>query len=214
MLHFHIITLFPESIEPYLESSMLGRAQEKKRITVSFYNPRNYTDDPHRRVDRRPYGGGPGMVLAPEPVLRAAEHAIGRKKDVEVLFFSPSGTPFDGDMAKKLSAKRHIVMIAGHYEGIDERVKEILGAREVSIGPYILTGGELPAAVVADAITRYVPGVLGKEHSREDERTASPAVYTRPEALTWKRCTYRVPDVLRSGHHEEIERWKRTQRGD
>lgn len=212
MVHFHIITLFPESIEPYLASSILGRAQEKKRIKVSFYNPRDYTDDPHRRVDRRPYGGGPGMVLAAEPILRAAEKAIGRKKDVEVLFFSPAGKRFDTAYAKRLSKRKHIVMIAGHYEGVDERVVKVLKAKHVSVGPYVLTGGELPAAIVADAVSRYAPGVLGKTHSREDERTASPAVYTRPDTLTWKKKEYRVPEVLRSGHHENIEAWKNAQR--
>lgn len=209
MTHFHIITLFPESIEPYLSASILGRAQEKGKISVSFYNPRDYTDDPMRRVDRRPYGGGPGMVLAPGPVLAAASDAIGKKKDVEVIFFSPSGEQFSSAMAKELSAKSHVVMIAGRYEGVDARVAEILGARHVSMGPFVLTGGELPAATVIDAVSRYVPGVLGKEESREDERVSSSDVYTRPETLTWKRKKYEVPEVLRSGHHAEIEKWKK-----
>ena len=218
MVHFHIITLFPESIESYVTSSMLGRAQKDKKIKVSFYNPRDYTKDKHKRVDRRPYGGGPGMVLEPESVLRAAEAAIGKKKDVEVIFFSPSGKEFDTTIAKKLSkparrgGKKHVVMIAGHYEGVDARVQKILKAKNISIGDYVLTGGELPALVVVDAVSRYVPGVLGKSESREDERVASPDVYTRPEVLEWKKKTYRVPKVLTTGHHAKIEEWRKNRK--
>ena len=235
MITFHIVTLFPESIECYFNASMLKRAQEKKKIKVSFYNPRDFTKDPstklgaskHRRADLRPYGGGPGMVLAAEPILKAARKAIGRKKDVEVIFFSPSGKKFDQKMARTLAfgslapkwgrgcpassglrAVKHIVMIAGHYEGVDARVAKILKAKKISIGDYVLTGGELPAAVVVDAVARYVPGVLGKEESREDERVASSDVYTRPEVLTWRGKKYRVPKVLLSGDHAEIKKWK------
>jgi len=209
MIHFHIITLFPETVEPYVNASILGRAQREKKITVSFYNPRDYTKDKHRRVDRKPYGGGPGMVLEAEPILRAAAAAIGRKRNVEVIFFTPAGKQFSAAMAKRLAKKKHIVFIAGHYEGVDERAGKILKAKEVSIGPYILTGGELPAAVMVDTIARYVPGTLGKEASREDERMASPDVYTRPEVLEWKGKKYRVPKILLSGHHKNIEEWKR-----
>lgn len=212
MLHFHVITLFPESIEPYVTSSMLGRAQNDKKIKVSFYNPRDYTKDKHKRVDRRPYGGGPGMVMEAESVLRAAEAAIGKKKDIEVLFFSPSGKQFDVAMTKKFSKKKHVVMIAGHYEGVDARVKKILKAKSITVGPYVLTGGELPAAIIVDAVSRYVPGVLGCEESREDERVASPDVYTRPEVLQWKGKGYKVPKVLLTGHHRNIEEWKNKQR--
>lgn len=212
MINFHIITLFPESIEPYLSSSMLGRAQKDKKISVSFYNPRDYTKDKHKRVDRKPYGGGPGMVLEAESVLRAAQAVIGKKKDVEVLFFSPSGKQFDSKMAKSFSKKKHIVMIAGHYEGVDARVKKILKAKSVSVGPYVLTGGELAATTIIDATSRYVSGVLGKEESREDERVASPDVYTRPEVLQWKGKKYRVPKVLVSGHHKKIEEWKKSRK--
>jgi len=214
MLHFHIITLFPEAIEPYVQSSMLGRAQRDKKIKVSFYNPRNYTKDKHKRVDRRPYGGGPGMVLEPESVLRAAQAAIGKKKNVETIFFSPSGKQFDTATAKKLSrparrgGRKHVIMIAGHYEGVDARVKKILKAKSVSVGNYTLTGGELPALIIVDAVTRYIPGVLGKIESLEDSRVASPDVYTRPEVFRWKNKDYRVPKILLSGHHAEIERWK------
>lgn len=212
MIHFHLITLFPESIEPYLTSSILGRAIEHKKMAVFFYNPRDFTKDKHRRVDQRPYGGGPGMVMSAEPVLKAVQKAIGKKKDVEVVFFATDGKAFDTAYAKKLSKKKHVVMICGHYEGVDARVVKILKAKKISIGPYVLTGGELPAAIITDAVARYIPGVLGKEESREDERTASPDVYTRPGALLWKGKTHRVPKVLLSGHHADIEEWKKKRK--
>ncbi len=209
MIHFHIITLFPESIECYFNASMLKRAQADKKIRVSFYNPRDYTTDKHRRVDYRPYGGGPGMVLEAESVLRAAEAAIGRKKDVEVIFFSPSAKQFEQKDAVRIAKKaKHVVFLCGHYEGIDARAVKILKAKPLSIGPYVLTGGELPAALVADAVARNVEGVLGNAESLEDSRVASPEVYTRPEVFEWKKKKYRVPKVLVSGHHKKIEEWK------
>lgn len=212
MTHFHIITLFPESIEGYFNASMLKRAQKDKKIKVSFYNPREFTKDKHKRVDQKPYGGGPGMVLEAESVLKAAQKAIGKKdsKDLEVIFFSPSGKQFEQKDAKRLAQKKkHIVFLCGHYEGIDARAVKILKAKKVSIGPYVLTGGELPAAIVADAITRNIEGVLGNAESLEDTRVASPEVYTRPEVLKWKGKNYKVPKVLLSGHHAKIEEWKK-----
>jgi len=188
---------------------MLKRAQKDKKIKVSYYNPREFTKDKHNRVDFKPYGGGPGMVLEAGSVLRAAQKAIGAKKDVEVIFFSPSGKQFEQKDAKRLSKKKHVVFLCGHYEGIDARVVKILKAKPVSIGPYVLTGGELPAAVVADSITRNVEGVLGNAESLEDTRTASSEVYTRPEVLKWKGKEYKVPKVLLSGHHKNIEEWRR-----
>lgn len=209
MIHFHIITLFPESIEPYLKASMIGKAQANKKIKVSFYDPKQFTRDKYGRVDRRPYGGGPGMVLEPDAILRAAQKAIGKKRGVEVIFFSPSGEQFDEPMAQKLSGKKDIVFICGHYEGIDARVAQILKARHVSVGPYVLTGGELPAATMIDAIARFVPGVLGKAESLERSRVSSSEVYTRPDVLVWKKKKYPVPEVLKSGHHAKIEEWKK-----
>lgn len=208
MTHFHIITLFPESIAPYLDASILGRAQKAKKIAVSYYNPRDYTEDKWARVDRKPYGGGPGMVLSAEPVLKAVKAAVGRKRDVEILFFSPTGKQFDSAIAKKLSTKKHVVLICGRYEGVDARVVKILKAKPISVGPYVLTGGELPAASVVDATARYIEGVLGKGESREDERVASPDVYTRPEVFEWKGKKHRVPKVLLSGHHAKQEEWR------
>jgi tRNA (guanine37-N1)-methyltransferase len=209
MVHFHIVTLFPESIEPYLRSSIIGKAQEKKLIKVSFYDPKDFTRDKYGRVDRRPYGGGPGMVLEPDGMLRAVQKAIGKKRGVEKLFFSTDGAPFDEAAAQRLSKKKDIVLICGHYEGVDARVEKILKAKKVSVGPYVLTGGELPAATVIDAIARFVPGVLGKAESLERSRVSSPEVYTRPEVLVWKGKKYRVPKVLLSGHHAKISEWKK-----
>lgn len=212
MIHFHIVTLFPESIDAYLRASIIGRAQRAKNIKISFYNPKDFTAEKFDRVDRRPYGGGPGMVLEPDAVLRAAMKAIGKKKGVEVVFFSTGGEQFDEPMAQKLSKKKHIVFICGHYEGVDARVGEILRAKLVTMGPYVLTGGELPAATMIDAISRFVVGVLGKEESLEASRVSSPDVYTRPEVFVWKKKKYPVPEVLLSGHHAKIDEWKKERR--
>lgn len=212
MIHFHIVTLFPDSIEPYLKSSILGRAQEKKLIKISFYDPKDFTHDKYGRVDRRPYGGGPGMVLEPDGTLRAAEKAVGKKKGAEKIFFATDGALFDEAMAKRLAKKKDILLIAGHYEGVDARVQKILKAKKVSMGPYVLTGGELPAATLVDAVARFVPGVLGKAESLESSRVSSPEVYTRPEVLTWKGKKHRVPKVLLTGHHAKIEEWKKNRR--
>lgn len=212
MIHFHIVTLFPESIEPYLKASILGKAQEKKAIKVSFYDPKDFTRDKYGRVDRRPYGGGPGMVLEPDGMLRAVQKAAGKKKP-HMIFFATDGEIFDEAMAKKLAKKKDIVFIAGHYEGVDARVQKILKAKKVSVGPYVLTGGELPAATMIDAIARFVPGVLGKAESLENSRVSSPEVYTRPEVLEWKGKKYKVPAVLKSGNHAKIDEWKRGKRG-
>jgi len=212
MVHFHIVTLFPDSIEPYLKSSIIGRAREKKLIKVSYYDPKKFTRDKYGRVDRRPYGGGPGMVLEPDGMLRAAEKAIGKKKAAEKIFFSTDGAVFDESLAKKLSKKKDILLIAGHYEGVDARVQKLLKAKKVSMGPYVLTGGELPAATLIDAVARFVPGVLGKTESLEASRISSPEVYTRPEILVWKGKKHRVPKVLLTGHHAKIEEWKKSRK--
>jgi len=217
MLHFHVLTLFPGSIEPYLKSSIIGRALAAKKIKISFYDPKKFIH-PDRsrgasaqdvRVDRRPYGGGPGMVLRPEPILLAAQKAIGKRKGVEKIFFSTDGAQFDEAMAKKLSKKKDILFICGHYEGVDARVQKILKAKKVTVGPYVLTGGELPAATMIDAVARFIPGVLGKSESLEASRISSPEVYTRPDVLVWKGKKYKVPEVLKSGHHAKIEEWKK-----
>lgn len=220
MLHFHVITLFPEAMQPYLESSILGRAQKNKLIKISFYNPRDYSKDKWKRVDRRPYGGGPGMVLEAESLLRASERALKGKKNADTLFFTPSGKSFDTAWAQRLSKRQDVLLICGRYEGVDARVPKILKAKSISTGPYTLTGGEIPALAVIDAVARLVPGVLGDvnslEHRRttthkagkQEKETASSEVYTKPEILLWKKKKYRVPKVLLSGDHKKIEEWK------
>lgn len=209
-MHFHIVTLFPDSFDSYIQSSIIGRALKDKKIKISFYNPRDFTKDAWARVDQKPYGGGPGMVLEAESVLRAAGKAIGKKKNVAVYFFDTAGKKFTNEEARTIVKKaKHLVLICGRYEGIDARVFKILKASRVSIGDYTLTGGELPALVVLDAVARQIPGVLGKFESVEEERVASPEVYTRPEVLVWKGKSYTVPPVLLSGNHKEIDAWKK-----
>lgn len=206
---FHAVTLFPEAFESYFKSSIIGRAIEDKKIRVKFYNPRDFTKDKWRRVDQRPYGGGPGMVLEAESVLKAATKAIGRDKKALVYFFDRSGKQFTNTAARKIATNvKNLVFICGRYEGVDARVQKILKAKKISIGPYTLTGGELPAMLVIDAVSRQIPGVLGKFESVEEERLASSEVYTRPEIVVWRGKRYRVPKVLLTGHHKKIEEWK------
>jgi tRNA (guanine37-N1)-methyltransferase len=207
-LTFHIITLFPEMCTSYFTASIIGRALHDGVIAVQYYNPRDYTKDKHRRVDRKPYGGGPGMVLEAPSVLAAAKAAIGKKKDVRVLFFEPHGSSYNTAYAEGLTEARHIVMICGRYEGVDARVKQALNAEGVSIGNYVLTGGELPAMVVVDSVTRRLPGVLGDDASVEERRIASGEVYTRPESVRFGGKEYVVPEVLRSGHHKAIDTYR------
>lgn len=225
MTRFHIISLFPEVCRSYCEASILGRAQQEKLISVSYVNPRDFAKDKHQKADNRPYGGGPGMVMIAEPLLLALEKIskdIARKTarmkkpaKIKIILFSPSGKQFTNVYAKNLVTKySDIVLIAGRYEGIDARVKKIFKAEEVSVGPFVLTGGEVPAMVVVDACARQIEGVLGAHESVEELRPqigqmASPEVYTRPEVLSWKGKNYRVPKVLLSGDPKKIEEWKR-----
>src|SRR3989344_2744461 len=232
-VNFHIITLFPESIRSYLEASIIGRAVRNKIITISLYQLRDFikprgqartsrgltqTKD-YLRADDRPYGGGPGMVLQAKPILDAVERVQKKikkknKRKVKVILFEASGKQFTNKYAMNIGKQyTDIILIAGRYEGVDARVKKILRADEISIGPYVLTGGELPAAVVIDAVTRHIPGVLGKDESVEERRVASPEVYTRPEVLRYKGKNYVVPKVLLSGNHKKIEEWKKKRRG-
>lgn len=224
-MHFHVITIFPEVCQVYTDASVLGRAQKTekgkgakvrgKKIEVSYYNPRDYATDKHKKVDERPYGGGPGMVMVAEPILKAWEKAVGKKTaalkkgKIKTLIMSPRGTVFTNQIAKDWAAEyEHIVFISGRYEGIDARVKEILDAEEVSVGDYVLTGGELPALTIIDSVSRQIPGVLGTFESLEDERATSGVTYTRPEVLIYKKKKYSVPEVLMGGNHADIEKWR------
>jgi tRNA (guanine37-N1)-methyltransferase len=216
-MQFHVITLFPEVMRAYTDASILGRAQKTekgkgakhrgKRIAVKYYNPRDFATDKHKKTDERPYGGGPGMVMKAEPILRAVSKAVGTKK-AKVFIMSPRGKMFTQEMAKKLAKASDVVLISGRYEGIDARVKKILKAAEISVGDYVLTGGELPALTIIDAVARNIPGVLGTFESLEDERTASGEMYTRPDVLVWKKKKHTVPEVLKSGNHAALEKWR------
>lgn len=213
-MRFHIITLFPDALRAFSDASMLKRAQENKRISIRAINPRDFTTDKHHVADDRPYGGGPGMVMKAEPVLKAADSVFKKtknsKRKTKIFILSPRGKQFTAkDAAAYARQYDDIVLIAGHYEGIDARVKKALRATEVSVGPYVLTGGEVPALLIVDAIARHVPGVLGKSESLEEKRVAIGEVYTRPEVFTWKKKKYSVPNVLRSGDHKKIEIWKK-----
>jgi tRNA (guanine37-N1)-methyltransferase len=222
-MQFHVITLFPEICKTYTDAGVLGRAQKTdkgkgakvrgKKMEVKYYNPRDFASNKHNKVDDKPYGGGPGMVMYAEPILRAWEKAVGKKKDqkkIKTLIMAPRGKKFDTTYAKKLAKSYdHIVLISGRYEGIDSRVKKILKAEEVSVGDYVLTGGELPALSIIDSVSRQIPGVLGTFESLEEERVSSGEMYTRPDVLVYKGKKHPVPQVLLGGNHMEIEKWKR-----
>jgi tRNA (guanine37-N1)-methyltransferase len=215
-MRFHIISLFPETIEKYLSTSILGRAKAQKLFSVDYFDPRKFTDDVRRTVDDRPYGGGPGMVMTATPLLKAvaaAKKKIKKGSRLKIIIFSPGGKEFTNAEAKSLSKKfDDIILISGRYEGIDGRVKKILKATEYSIGSYILTGGEVPAMALVDAVARQIPGVLHAPDSVEEKRTSSHEVYTRPAILEYKGKKYRVPKLLLSGHHKNIESWKKKQK--
>ena len=215
---YHIISLFPQSLDSYLNESILKRAQEKGLIKFKFYNPRDFskgTSYADRRVDDKPYGGGPGMVIEALPVMKAIAKAVGKKstkKKVKIIWFVPSGKQFDTEYAKEAATKyTDIVMICGRYEGIDSRVKKAFKVEEISVGTFVLTGGELPAMILIDTISRQIKGVLGDHASLEESRIASPDVYTRPEVVEYKGKKHRVPKVLLSGNHKLIDEWKRKQ---
>lgn len=229
MMKFHIITIFPEMFDSYLSESILARAIKQKHISVDFVNPRKFVTGKYKKiwpdgnislqVDERPYGGGPGMVMMAEPVIKAVSSVVKKvsKKQhakIKIINFVPSGKKFDTSFAKQTAKKyTDIILICGRYEGIDERVNKILKTEKISIGDYVLTGGELPAMVLIDSISRQVPGVLGNFDSREEERISSSEVYTRPEVIEIKNKTgklkkYKVPPVLLSGDHKKIEEWK------
>jgi len=218
-MRFDIITIFPESLRGYLNSSILRRAQKDKKIEINLHNLRDFAEDKHKKTDDKSYGGGPGMVLKIEPVALATgsilrklnlKNQISKFKKIKIILFSPAGKQFTQKMAKDWAKKYdNLIMICGRYEGVDARVKKALNAEEISIGPYILTGGELPAAVVTDAVARHIPNVLGKEESLEEERGISGfPVYTKPEVFEFKGKKFKVPKVLLSGHHEKIKNWR------
>lgn len=217
-MNFHIVTLFPEAFDSYLGESILKRAIEDRKIKVKFYNPRDFSPKSKgkkqtyadRRVDDRPYGGGPGMVLEALPVIKAIEKATKKlpATSYKLVWLSPGGKQFETKTAKKFAGFEHLIIVCGRYEGIDARVKKVFKFEDISVGPYVLTGGELPAMMIMDSVARQVEEVLGNFDSREEERVASSEVYTRPEVLEYRGKKYRVPKVLLSGHRAKIESWR------
>ena len=219
-LTYHIVTIFPEMLQSYFAESIISRAIDNKLIAIKTYAVRDYTTDKHRRVDGRPYGGGPGMVMWIDPIINCVDKIkkeiekkdkkSNTKSKVKIVIFSPGGEDFDTSIAKK-SAKTYtdIIFICGRYEGIDARVKKILKASEWSIGNYVLTGGELAAMVCIDSISRQIKGVLNDENSLEESRVSTHEIYARPEVYEHNGKKYRVPKVLLSGNHKLIEEWKK-----
>ncbi len=223
-MKFHLITLFQEACDAYLSASIIGRARKEKKIMVRYQNPRDFVDNKWGKVDERPYGGGPGMVMSALPVVRATQRALRiprsprrgiRKSKPVIIWFSPSGKQFTNKDADALAKYDSVVLVCGRYEGIDERAKKILKTlapvKEFAVGEAVYTGGEVPALAIVDAVTRRLPGVLGKDASVEERRIASSAVYTRPESILYKKKRYKVPAVLRTGHHAHIDEWRGKQ---
>ena len=212
-MRFDIITIFPESLRGYFNSSILGRAKKDKKIEINLHNLRGFAQDKHKKTDGKPYGGGPGMVMKIEPIVKAIlkiKSKILNPEKSKIIMFSPAGKQFTQKMAIDWAKKYDdIIMIAGRYEGVDARVKKVLKVEEISIGPYILTGGELPAAIVADTVSRQVPGVLGKSESLEEGRGLGYPLYTKPEIFEHNGKKYSVPKILLSGHHKKIEDWRK-----
>ncbi|PLW68077.1 tRNA (guanosine(37)-N1)-methyltransferase TrmD [Pseudohalioglobus lutimaris] len=211
-MHFALVSLFPEMFGAVTDHGVTGRAVKQGLVEISHSNPRDYTTDKHRTVDDRPYGGGPGMLMKIDPLqqaIAAARESAG--SDARVIYLSPQGQRLDHDKAVALSREKALILVAGRYEGVDERLIEAEVDEELSIGDYVLSGGELAAMVVIDAVTRQMPGVLGHELSAQEDSYADGLLdcphYTRPEVYQGAR----VPDVLLSGNHEEIRRWRLKQ---
>lgn len=209
-MHIDILTLFPEMFEGVLRSSILKRAGENGAFTYQFINFRDYTTNKHNKVDDYPYGGGAGLVLTPQPMFDAME-AINPDKEARVILMCPQGEPLTQRKAEELSEEDHLVFLCGHYEGYDERIREHLVTDEISIGDYVLTGGELPAMVTMDAVVRLLPGVLGNEQSAPEDSFSNGLLehphYTRPQNFRGME----VPEVLTSGNHAKIDEWRRKE---
>jgi tRNA (guanine37-N1)-methyltransferase len=204
-----VLTLFPAMFAGPLDESIIKRARKAGLLELAIHDLRDWTHDRHRKVDDRPFGGGPGMLLKPEPLFEAVENL--QREETRVVLFSPDGKKFNQGVAQELSGQKHLLLITGHYEGVDERVREALVDEELSIGDYVLTNGALPAMVVIDAVTRLLPGVLGDDESSQDESFSHGLLeyphYTRPAEFRGMK----VPEILLSGNHAEIEKWRREQ---
>ena len=204
-----VLTLFPAMFAGPLDESIIQRARDRGVLALGIVNLRDYTHDRHKTVDDRPFGGGPGMLLKPEPLFEAVEQLSGEK--TRVILLSPSGRKFDQAIARELAGQEHLLLVCGSYEGFDERIREHLADDELSIGDYVLTNGALPAMVIIDTVTRLLPGVLGDDESAREESFSAGLLeypqYTRPAEFRGLR----VPDVLLSGHHAEIAKWRLEQ---
>lgn len=210
-MNIDILTLFPNMFESPFGHSIIKRAVEKELVTIGLHDIRNYSKSKHRSVDDYPFGGGAGMVMQIEPIDLCITHLKEQRTYDEIIYLSPDGELFDQKMANQLSTKQNIMFLCGHYKGVDERVREHLVTREVSIGNYVLTGGELATAIIVDAIVRLIPGAIGDEQSALSDSfqddLISPPVYTRPaEYKGWK-----IPEILLSGHQAKIEEWRHEQ---
>lgn len=210
-MQFDVFTLFPEVFEPYIQTSILMRARQRGLVEIRVHNTRDWTTDKHHITDDDPYGGGGGMVMKPEPIFTAVEGVLGSPPVCPVILLTPQGRSFNQKVAQELVQFPHLALISGRYEGVDERVRQHLVNDEISIGDFVLTGGELPALVVIDAVTRLLPGALGDPEGAQDDSHASGLLeyphYTRPpEYRGW-----RVPEILLSGDHAAIDRWRREQ---
>jgi tRNA (guanine37-N1)-methyltransferase len=210
-MHFDVFTIFPEVMQPYLETSILERARQSGLLTVHLHNIRDWTTDRHHNTDDTPYGGGGGMVMKPEPIFAAVEGVLGIPPACPVILLTPQGRLFTQRVAEELAGNPHLALLSGRYEGIDERVRQHLASDEISIGDFVLTGGELPALVVIDAVGRLLPGALGDPQAAAQDSYATGLLeyphYTRPpEFRGWG-----VPEVLLSGDHGRIARWRREQ---
>ncbi|MFH1401479.1 MAG: tRNA (guanosine(37)-N1)-methyltransferase TrmD [Parcubacteria group bacterium] len=217
MIQFDIITIFPHIFDSYLKESFIKKARESGKISVDIHDLRKFADDPHKSVDDRPYGGGLGMVLKIEPIYRAVQSLKSKFKNqnLKIILFTPRGKKFNQQVAYKLSKLDRIIMICGRYEGVDERVAKKLADMEISIGDYDLMGGELPAMVAIETITRLIPGLLGKPEFLKERITKSKGFleypqYTRPEIFSpKKKIEWKVPKLFLSGHHKKIEEWRK-----
>ena len=209
-LRFDVLSLFPKTIDGFAEESILGRAVEKGLIEVNSLDLRRWAKGKHRETDDRPFGGGAGMVLKPEPLFDAIEEIS--SESTKVIYMAPDGESLNAEMAKELAQEKHLLLVSGHYEGIDQRVRDHLVDREISIGDYVLTNGSLAASVLVDSVARHVPGVLGDEASLQDEsfedQLLSYPQYTRPNEYRGMK----VPEILLSGNHSEIMQWREEQR--
>lgn len=211
MKSFYVLTLFPEMIDAALSHSIIGRAVNEGIINVEAVNIRGFSKDKHRHVDDYPYGGGAGMVMQPQPIYDAYKSIEEKAGKARVIYMSPQGKRFNQKIAEELSKEESIILLCGHYEGVDERIIEEIVTDEISIGDFVLTGGELAAAAIIDAVSRLVPGVLNKEESHEIESFSDGLLeypqYTRPPVFMGRE----VPEVLLSGHHANIDKWRREQ---